>query len=959
MRTHTRGAPSVFFIYLLCLASAYITDENPEVMIPFTNANYDSHPMLYFSRAEVAELQLRAASSHEHIAARLREAVHTMLSSPLEYLPPWDPKDYSARWNEIYGNNLGALAMFCVLYPENIEARDMAKDYMERMAAQPSWLVKDAPWDEVPLAHSLVGFATAYDFLYNYLSKTQQEKFLEVIANASGYMYETSYRRGWGFQYLHNHQPTNCMALLTGSLVLMNQGYLQEAYLWTKQVLTIMEKSLVLLREVTDGSLYEGVAYGSYTTRSLFQYMFLVQRHFDINHFGHPWLKQHFAFMYRTILPGFQRTVAIADSNYNWFYGPESQLVFLDKFVMRNGSGNWLADQIRRNRVVEGPGTPSKGQRWCTLHTEFLWYDASLKSVPPPDFGTPTLHYFEDWGVVTYGSALPAEVNRSFLSFKSGKLGGRAIYDIVHRNKYKEWIKGWRNFNAGHEHPDQNSFTFAPNGVPFITEALYGPKYTFFNNVLMFSPAVSKSCFSPWEGQVTEDCSSKWSKYKHDLAANCQGRVVAAMEKDGVVFIRGEGVGAYNPQLNLKNIQRNLILLHPQLLLLVDQIHLGEESPLETAASFFHNVDFPFEETVVDGVHGAFIRQRDGLYKMYWMDDTGYSEKATLASVTYPRGYPYNGTNYVNVTMHLRSPITRAAYLFIGPSVDVQSFSIHGDSQRLDVFIATSEHAYAIYLWTGETTGQSAFAQVIADRQEILFDWNSAIKSTTVPEVKDYTAIVEHNLQHFKPVFQLLEKQILSRVRNTASFRKTAERLLRFSDKRQTEEAIDRIFAISQQQQQQQGKSKKNRRSGKRYKFVDAVPDIFAQIEVNEKKIRQKAQILAQKELPIDEDEEMKDLLDFADVTYEKHKNGALMKGRFGQARMVTTSHSRAPSLSASYTRLFLILNIAIFFVMLAMQLTYFQRSQSLYGQRCLYAVLLIDSCILLWLYSSCSQSQC
>lgn len=599
-----------------------------------------------------------------------------------------------------------------------------------------------------------------------------------------------------------------------------------------------------------------------------------------------------------------------------------------------------------------------KPYKFETLHP--FRYDASLKSVPPPDFGTPTLHYFEDWGVVTYGSALPAEINRSFLSFKSGKLGGRAIYDIVHRNKYKDWIKGWRNFNAGHEHPDQNSFTFAPNGVPFITEALYGPKYTFFNNVLMFSPAVSKSCFSPWEGQVTEDCSSKWLKYKHDLAARCQGRVVAAAEKDGVVFIRGEGLGAYNPLLHLKSIQRNLILLHPQLLLLVDQIHLGEESPLETAASFFHNVDVPFEETVVDGVHGAFIRQRDGLYKMYWMDDTGYSEKATFASVTYPRGYPYNGTNYVNVTMHLRSPITRAAYLFIGPSVDVQSFSIHGDPQRLDAFVTTNEHAYATYLWTGESPGQSAFAQVIADHQKILFDQSSAIKSPTVPEVKDYSAIVEHNLQHFKPVFRLLEKQILSRVQNTASFRKTAERLLRFSDKRQTEEAIDRIFAISQrQQQQQQGKSKKSRRAGKRYKFVDAVPDIFAQIEVNEKKVRQKAQILAQKELPIDEDEEMKDLLDFADVTYEKQKNGGSMKGGFGQVRMVTSNRNRASSLSASYTRLFLILNIAIFFVMLAMQLTYLQRAQSLHGQRCLYAVLLIDSCVLLWLYSSCSQTQC
>lgn len=576
--------------------------------------------------------------------------------------------------------------------------------------------------------------------------------------------------------------------------------------------------------------------------------------------------------------------------------------------------------------------------------------------MPPPDYGIPKLHYFEDWGVVTYGSALPAEVNRPFLSFKSGKLGGRAIFDIVHRNKYKEWIKGWRNFNAGHEHPDQNSFTFAPNGVPFITEALYGPKYTFLNNVLMFAPAVSKSCFHPWEGQITEDCSSKWLKYKHDLAADCQGRVVAAMERGGIVFIRGEGVGAYNPKLKLKNLQRNLILLHPQLLLLVDQIHLHDDSPVEAAASFFHNVDVPFEETVIDDVHGAFIRQRDGMYKMYWMDDTGNSEKAVVASRMYPRGYPYNGTNYVNVTTHLRKPITRAVYLFIGPSLDVQSFNVHGNSQQLDVFITTGEHAYAAYLLTGEDKSHSVFAQVIADRQKILFERTSTIRSVAASEIRDYVEVVEQRLQHFKPVFQQLEKQILSRVRNTDSFRKTAERLLQFSDKRQTEEAIDRIFAISQQQQQQ-GRGKRNRKVAKG--FVDAGPDIFAQIEVNERKVRQKAQTLAQKELPVDEEEEMEDLLDFADVTYRQHKNSILSKGQSGLALMLATARSSAPSVSASYTRLFLILNIVIFFVMLATQLTWFQKAKSLHGQRCLYAVLLIDSCILLWLYSSCSQSQC
>ncbi|XP_029451087.1 dermatan-sulfate epimerase-like [Rhinatrema bivittatum] len=766
MKTRTWGSPTVFFILVVCCVLSCSADENPSNIIPFLNANYDSHPMLYFSNDDMEELRLRAQSTHQHIAAQISQAAHTMLANPGEYLPPWDPKDFSATWNEIYGNNLGALAMFCVLYPENTKALDLAKEYMERMAAQPSWLVNDDLKNDAPLAHSLVGFATAYDFLYSFLTKTQQKKFREVIAKNSQYMYEKSFKRGWGYKYLHNLQPTNCMALLTGSLVLMSGDYLQEAYFWTMQALTIIEKSLVLLRDVTDGSVYEGVSYGSYTSRSLFQYMFVVQRHFGINHFNHPWLKQHFAFLYRTILPGFQRTVGFADTTYNWSYGPESQLVFLDKFVMRNGSGNWLADQIQRNRILEGPGSPDKNKYWCTLHTEFLWYDASLGSVPPPDFGIAKLHYFEDWGVVTYGSALPAEVNRPFLSFKSGKLGGRAIYDIVHENKYKDWIKGWNNFNAGHEHPDQNSFTFAPNGVPFITEALYGPKYTFLNNVLMFSPAVnSKSCFAPWEGQVTEECSSKWLKYLHEPAASSHGKVTATLERNGVVFIQGEGVGAYNPELKLKSFQRNLLLLHPQLLLLVDQIHLENDSPLAATTSFFHNVDIPFNETVMDSIHGAYLKHKDGIYKMYWMDDTGYSQKAVIASSTYPQGFSYNGTNYVNVTTYLRKPITRAVYVFLGPSVEMKSINVHGDHQQVNVTLITKKHEYAVNLFTAKISNQAGFAQVQMDDQKIVFDEISVIRDLSPRmEVKHYNRTVEQNLQLYKKRFENLKKQIPSHV---------------------------------------------------------------------------------------------------------------------------------------------------------------------------------------------------
>ncbi|MBN3299398.1 DSE epimerase, partial [Amia calva] len=921
MRTYTRGAPTVFFINLFWSLLVYSLEEDPRGGVPFLNGYYNGHSMLYFNRDEVGALQQKAQGSHYHIAKKIREAGQTMLAHPDEYLPPWDPVDFSARWNEIYGNNLGVLSMFTILFPETMGALDLARDYMERMAAQPSWLVKDAPWDEVPFAHSLVGFATAYDFLYDYLSKPQQERFLQVIANATRYMYEKSYIRGWGFQYLHNHQPTNCVALLTGSLVLMNQGYLQEAYLWMKQVLAIMEKSLVLLQDVTDGSLYEGVAYGTYTTRSLFQYIFLVQRHFDIAHFDHPWLKKHFAFLYRTILPGFERTVAIADSNYNWFYGPESQLVFLDKYVIRNGSGNWLAELIHKNRVVEGPGQAGKGQRWCTLHTEFLWYDSNLSSTPPPDFGQSRMHFFEDWG--------------------------RAIYDIVHQKKYKDWINGWRNFNAGHEHPDQNSFTFAPNGVPFITEALYGPKYTFLNNAVMFSPAVSDNCFVPWEGQLTENCNSKWLKYKHGSAADTQGRVLAAIESNGLVFIQGEGKGAYNSDLKIKSFKRNLLLLHPQLLLLVDQINLEKDSPIEQMSSYFHNTDLPFEETVIDGVHGALIRHRGELYKMFWMDDTGYSDKGVLGYRRYPPGYPYDGSNYVNVTMPLKNPITRGAYIFFGPDVDVQSFSIRGDAQRVDIYLATSEHTYTVYLLTGEVTSKPLFAMVLLDQKKIVFEKEAGVKDSPPVEVEDHVSLIEDHLQHIKPVFQQLEKQILAHVLNTDNFKKTAERLLQFTDKKTTEEVIEKMFSLSGKQ----NKNKNSKKGSLNDKLSESLPDIFAQIEVTGMKHMYEENL---------EEGDAQTFVDYGGLRYLKGRKGGFVKGRsYKEVHMIATVKSTDPSISASYIRLFLILNIATFFMLLALLLTRFQKTQSLHTQRCFYGILLIDSFILLCLYSSCSRTQC
>lgn len=536
--------------------------------------------------------------------------------------------------------------------------------------------------------------------------------------------------------------------------------------------------------------------------------------------------------------------------------------------------------------------------------------------------------------MVTYGGGLPAGTNHSFLSFKSGKLGGRTIFDIVHQRRYGEWIRGWKNFNAGHEHPDQNSFTFAPRGFPFITEALYGPKYTLLNNAVLFAPSIDRTCFSPWEGQVTEACDSKWSKYKYGAAADSEGRVEAVLERYGVVFIRGEGRAAYSPALKIRNLQRNLVLLQPDLLLLLDHVHLDVESPAHSISTFFHNTDFPFQHTVVrDGIYGAFVRHKQDEYTMLWRDDTGYSGEADTAYWTYPHGYPYNGSHYVNVTMSLRFPHTRIAYLFFGPNVDVLSFSLRGDSERIDVHLTTRDHTFTIHILTSENPSKPLFAMVLKDKMEkVVFERAAAVQERPLEEVQDYVNLVEKNVRRIKPVFQQLERRgVKTRVLNAEGFHKITERLKKTSEKRRKMKkkvaaAVQKMFSATKKPGKAKGPQKVTG-NGKS--------------EAGEKQ-----QGALRPEGNSDD--------------AHRGKKARILKGQvYKEFHTMASVGGSEASVSVSYIRVFLLLNIGAFFLLLAVLLTHLQRAPSLHTQRCIYCILLLDSFILLGLYSSCSHSHC
>ncbi|XP_027708242.1 dermatan-sulfate epimerase-like protein [Vombatus ursinus] len=656
------------------------------------------HPSLYFDARDIQELRQKSRTSHLHLFRVIRSAVTVMLSNPTYYLPPPKHADFAAKWNEIYGNNLPPLAFYCLLCPDDKAAFEFVLEYMDRMAGYKDWLVENAPGDEVPLGHSLTGFATAFDFLYNLIDNHRRQKYLDKIWAVTEEMYEYSKVRAWGKQLLHNHQATNMLALLTGALVTgVDKG--SQANIWKQVVVDVMEKTMFLLNHIVDGSLDEGVAYGSYTAKSVTQYVFLAQRHFNINNLENNWLKMHFWFYFATLLPGFQRTVGIADSNYNWFYGPESQLVFLDKFVLKSGAGNWLAQQIRKHRPKDGPMVPSTAQRWSTLHTEYIWYDPELTPQPPADYGTAKLHVFPNWGVVTYGAGLPNTQTNTFVSFKSGKLGGRAVYDIVHFQPYS-WIDGWRSFNPGHEHPDQNSFTFAPNGQVFVSEALYGPKLSHLNNVLVFAPSPSSQCNQPWEGQLGE-C-AQWLRWAGEEVGDAAGEIITASQQGEMMFVSGEAVTAYSSVMKLKSVYRALLLLNSQTLLVVDHIEKEEDSPINSISAFFHNLDIDFKYVpykFMNQYNGAMMDVWDAHYKMFWFDDHGNSPIATIQEAEQAAEFKKRWTQYVNVTFQMETTVSRIAYVFHGPYVNVSNCKFIDNSKsglQISLNVNNSDHVVSI-----------------------------------------------------------------------------------------------------------------------------------------------------------------------------------------------------------------------------------------------------------------------
>ena len=656
-----------------------------------------SYRGLYFDSSDVPALRAKANTTHRLIYERICDLSNSFKRQPEMYLPPVDSKVFVSKWNEEYGNWLAVLAFYSILQPTDIKTFDLLVIFMDRMTSYPSWFVDPLPRDEVPVSHSLTGFATAFDFLKDRLTKQQQQRYASKLYDVTKTLYNLGKYRWWGRTYIQNHVASITMAIFNGAFVL--QPYYKEAAGWREWAFEHLKKTLILLDTVIDGSMDEGTAYGTYTTRSLTQYLYVAKRHYNIDLTNFYWLKQHYDFLLGTTLPGYAQVIGIADSLKSWNYGPESQLAFLESFVLKNGEANWLISKIRTARRK----TKELG-RFCTEHTEYLWYNPSIREQSPfsGERARRRLFRFSDAGIVTYGAG--RESNETLLSFKSGPLHGRAVY-VAMETKLFPWLVSWKkSLNPGHEHPDQNSFVFYPRGVPMITEAYYGPKFTFLNNELTFGPSPFAQHFPPNEGQLGE--SFQWLDWASQGIPHAWAEVVTAVEDSGMVLFSGEAVLAYHSHLRLKSVYRMLVLLNPDVLLVVDHVELSPGSFLKYTNSYFNNIHYPFKvldiKHLSDSGANAVLEAKDGeKHEIRWTSSPNEQLSASAGQYgqTLEKLHVDSQLHFLNLSIPLTSNITRAAYVFSGPSAQVCSVAFSNVSDngvRVSVEVKGGEYTIAL-----------------------------------------------------------------------------------------------------------------------------------------------------------------------------------------------------------------------------------------------------------------------
>ena len=522
------------------------------------------HPRLYLDAARLVTLREAINTTH----AALWQEVQAQADAAVKSGPPaYVAEDRWSGAEQLYQRGVGnAMPLLALAYLLSGDRKylDSACAWARASCGYATWGLGQTDGMDLAAGHQLYGLALVYDGCYADLDDDTRTLIRQTLAKRAAAMFEAAAAGNiwWGKAYLQNHLWVNICGMAAAGLALFDEN--DEALAWVGLPLDRFRRTMDALGP--DGASHEGVGYWGYGVEYMLKFMYLARELLAVDLYDGDWWRNTAAYRQYLALPRHAWTprnnvVDIADCPRGNWYGPDYLLRGLAR-EFRDGHAQWLAAQVDLANV------DSPEARWLNV----VWYDPTVPETPPNDL--PTLRHFNDMDIVSARTDWSGD--ESLVVLKCGPfIGHHAVAGFA------------SDPGGGHVHPDANHFVLFAAGEWLIRDDAYAAKLTSQHNTLLIGG----------KGQLGEG--QTWFVGSEPLALKARPRILRADSTPTLDHVVGDATAAYPRQLGLKRFVRHLLFVKPDALLVLDDIAMEQQAPLELR---FHT-----EQPLLPAAAGAYI----------------------------------------------------------------------------------------------------------------------------------------------------------------------------------------------------------------------------------------------------------------------------------------------------------------------------------------------------------------
>src|SRR5438874_12426452 len=337
------------------------------------------HPRVYVTDKELAELRIRARTTHRELWQQTLSHVRALSGGP----PP-PPAEARRQQNEV------AIAIAEAAFIYKIEGDkkylDAARKYMDAAVSYDIWgYTSNKPNVDLAAGHLLYGLGWGYDLLYHDLTEQERVRYRDKLIRQARLMADYfKPKSGKTYSYSQNHTFIPIAGLGVAAYALYDET--PEARQWAALARAIFDR--VLATYSTDGYYYEGFEYWIFSTPWLIHYLDAHAHATGEDLYDRPGLRLMHEYVAHSMLPNGDYVFDFGDI----FEGPLTRAHQGDEYPRThpqdhfNTNYNLLYRVAQRFQSREAQGVAAWLKGFGQVNAEdfwsLAWYDAKLNLVP-------------------------------------------------------------------------------------------------------------------------------------------------------------------------------------------------------------------------------------------------------------------------------------------------------------------------------------------------------------------------------------------------------------------------------------------------------------------------------------------------------------------------------------------------------------------------------------------------